>query len=200
MGYKSFYNRVIKRIIDIIISILLIVILSPLFIIVCLVVFIFDQKKVFFIQKRTGKDGDYFYIYKFRTMKDNKVTKIGKFLRKTSLDELPQMMNILKGDMSFIGPRPWILTYYKNFNKEQKRRTLVRPGLIGLAQVNGRNDIDIFTKIKYDLEYVDNVNLLLDIKILIKAFSVIVDRGGNKGHNHLIEKEINMLKKGNGKK
>ena len=195
MGYKSFYNKVIKRLIDIILSILLIVILSPIYIIITLIILIFDPGNVFFIQKRTGRNGDNFNIYKFRTMKNNKVTKVGSILRKTSLDELPQLLNILKGDMSFIGPRPWILTYYKNFNKEQKRRTLVRPGLIGLAQVNGRNDIDIFTKIKYDLEYVDKVNLLLDIKIIFMSFKVIIDKGENKGHNHIIEKEINMLKR-----
>ena len=111
MGYKSFYNKVIKRLIDIILSILLIVILSPIYIIITLIILIFDPGNVFFIQKRTGRNGDNFNIYKFRTMKNNKVTKVGAILRKTSLDELPQLLNILKGDMSFIGPRPWILTY-----------------------------------------------------------------------------------------
>lgn len=145
------------------------------------------KDKIFYNQIRTGLNGKNFKIYKFRTMKNKSVTKIGKLLRNTSLDELPQFLNVLKGEMSIIGPRPWIPEYYKRFNNNQKRRTEVLPGIIGLAQVNGRNDIDIFKKINYDIEYVDNLSFILDIKIiLLKSFkSIIIKEDMNKIEEHL---------------
>jgi len=140
---------------------------------------------VFYKQIRIGKDLKPFKIYKFRSMKtdrveldsdlshDEMVTKIGKFIRRTSIDELPQIINILKGEMAFIGPRPWIEEYYKWFTKEQKRRNEVLPGLSGLAQVMGRNGLSIGDKIKYDVEYVDTMNFKLDIKIWHETLKTI---------------------------
>lgn len=112
-------------------------------------------------------------MYKFKTMsgiKIKKVTKFGKKLRLTGLDELPQLLNILKGDMSFIGPRPWIKEYYDSMNKEQKQRTILLPGITGYAQININQNTNIFQKINYDLEYINNVSFLFDLKILIKQF------------------------------
>jgi lipopolysaccharide/colanic/teichoic acid biosynthesis glycosyltransferase len=144
------------------------------------------KDKIFYNQLRTGKNGKNFKMYKFRTMNNKKVTKIGKILRNASLDELPQFLNVLKGEMSIIGPRPWIPEYYKRFNKQQKRRTEILPGIIGLAQVNGRNNIDIFKKINYDIEYINNLSLKLDIKILLKSFkSIIIKEDINKIEEHL---------------
>ena len=167
------YKKFFKRILDIIISLIAIIVLSPIFLIISLIILIFDGRPVFFSQDRTGKDGNNFKIYKFRTMVDRKVTKVGRLLRMFSLDELPQLVNVLKGDMSLIGPRPWVPEYFENFTEEQKRRVEVRPGIIGLAQVNGRNKIGIFKKLKYDNEYVDKCSLLLDIKIILKSFRVV---------------------------
>jgi lipopolysaccharide/colanic/teichoic acid biosynthesis glycosyltransferase len=165
--------KYIKRILDVIISASALIILLPLYIIIMILIKITTRDKIFYNQIRTGKNGKNFKMYKFRTMKNKKVTKIGKMLRNTSLDELPQFLNVLKGDMSIIGPRPWIPEYYKRFNRHQKKRTKVLPGIIGLAQVNGRNNIDIFQKINYDIEYVNNISLILDIKILLKSVKVI---------------------------
>ena len=187
------YSKYIKRLLDIIISIVFIILLSPLFIIISLLILIFDRDKIFFFQTRTGLNGKEFKIYKFRTMKDEETTRIGKFLRKTSLDETPQFFNVLFGHMSFIGPRPWIPEYYKRFDRKQKRRVEVRPGIIGLAQVNGRNQIDIFTKIKYDLEYIDNLTFIMDLKILLKSIKAILFNNDDVDNNYNIEKELNDL-------
>lgn len=141
---------------------------------------------VFYKQTRIGKDLKPFKIYKFRSMKTNRVefdgklshdemvTNIGRFIRRTSVDELPQIINILKGDMAFIGPRPWIEEYYKWFNDEQKRRSEVLPGLSGLAQVKGRNGLSITEKIRYDVEYVDTMNLKLDLYIWHETLKTIL--------------------------
>ncbi|MBQ9314477.1 MAG: sugar transferase [Clostridia bacterium] len=140
---------------------------------------------VFYKQIRIGKDLKPFKIYKFRSMKTNRkeldsnlthdemVTKVGKFIRRTSIDELPQIINILKGEMAFIGPRPWIEEYYKWFDDNQKRRSEVLPGLSGLAQVMGRNGLSINDKIKYDVEYVDTMNFKLDLKIWHETLKTI---------------------------
>ena len=130
-------------------------------------------------------------------MNKKKVTKIGKFLRNSSIDELPQLFNVLKGDMSLIGPRPWITDYYRNFNKKQKKRVDVKPGIIGLAQVNGRNSISIFEKIDYDLEYVKKLSFILDLKILLKSFKAIFIKEDIKDMDKYIEKEIKELSKKN---
>jgi lipopolysaccharide/colanic/teichoic acid biosynthesis glycosyltransferase len=125
---------------------------------------------------------------------DQRITKVGKFIRSTSLDELPQIINILKGDMSFIGPRPWITEYYNSFNTEQKRRTEVLPGLSGLAQVKGRNGLTIFDKIKYDLEYVNNISLKYDIKIIFLTIYTVLKKEQAEIIQESIEEEIKALK------
>ena len=196
MMYKYFF----KRFIDILLSLLALMLLWPLFIIVAILIKKEDKGVVFYKQIRTGKDGKNFEMYKFRTMKecrrgdemklshDKRVTKIGKFLRNTSIDELPQFINILKGDMSFIGPRPWIVDYYERFNDNQKRRVSVRPGIIGLAQAKGRNGLTIFEKIKYDLEYVDNISFILDFKILIDSVKIVL----KKEHAEIVQEDIKV--------
>ena len=196
MMYKYFF----KRFIDILLSLLALMLLWPLFIIVAILIKKEDKGVVFYKQIRTGKDGKNFEMYKFRTMKecrrgdemklshDKRVTKIGKFLRNTSIDELPQFINILKGDMSFIGPRPLIVDYYERFNDNQKRRVSVRPGIIGLAQAKGRNGLTIFEKIKYDLEYVDNISFILDFKILIDSVKIVL----KKEHAEIVQEDIKV--------
>lgn len=168
---------IFKRTFDIIVSLIALIILAIPMLIVALFIKLEDGSPAIYKQSRIGKDLKPFDIYKFRTMKTERtelesnlsheemVTKVGKILRKTSIDELPQLINILKGEMSFIGPRPWIAEYYEWFTEEQKRRSDVRPGITGLAAVKGRNGINVFKKINYDLEYVKNMSLLLDIKI-----------------------------------
>lgn len=177
----------IKRLLDIMFSFIGIVVASPVLAIVALAVKLDSKGPVIFKQERLGKDGKVFLIYKFRSMcvgaekmgsgqysfkGDSRITRVGKIIRATSLDELPQFFNIIKGDMSFIGPRPtltyhpWKLEEYTDF---QRRRFEVRPGITGLAQVNGRKKIDWVERIKYDVEYVDNMSLALDCKILFKT-------------------------------
>lgn len=189
------YKKYIKRIIDIVISFIALIILSPVYLLLAILIKIIDKGTIVYKQVRTGKDGNVFKIYKFRTMKDGKVTKLGKFLRMTSLDEIPQFYNVLKGDMSIVGPRPWIPDYYENFNENQKERTGVKPGLVGLAQVNGRRKINIFDKINYDIKYVKKVSLWLDLKIIIRSLKIIVTKQNISSEpNSYIKNEIEMLK------
>ena len=191
------YKNYIKRILDIILSVIILIIFLPLYIIIALLIIIIHKNKIIYKQVRTGKNGKNFNIYKFTTFKGGKVTKFGKILRLLSFDELPQMMNILKGDMSFIGPRPWITDYYKYMNKDQRRRVEVLPGLTGLAQISGRNDISIFDKINNDLQYVDNISFLLDIKIVFKTIKVMICSEDGNNMNDNIKNEINELKENN---
>ena len=153
-----------------------------------------------------GKDLKTFYIYKFRSMKtsreelhsnlshDEMVTKVGKFIRKTSLDELPQLFNILKGEMSFIGPRPWIPEYYEWFTDEQKRRVDVSPGISGLAQVKGRNGINIFKKIEYDLQYIDNMSFKQDLILIFETIKTVFSKKNAEITERGIKQEIKDLK------
>ena len=124
---------------------------------------------------------------------ENKLTKVGKFIRKTSLDELSQVINIIKGDMSLIGPRPWIPSYYENFTDYQKRRVEVTPGLTGLAQCKGRNNITIFDKIKYDIEYVDNISFKMDLKIVFLTIKSIFTKEGAELSKSGIKEELELL-------
>lgn len=175
------YKNFLKRIFDFIFALILLIFAAIPMIIVAICIKIEDGGPVIYKSKRVGKKCKEFNTYKFRSMKVNReelnsnmtheqmVTKVGKFIRKTSLDELPQLFNILKGDMSFIGPRPWIPSYYEWFTDEQKRRADVLPGISGLAQVKGRNGISIFKKIEYDIYYVDHVSLWLDIKLIFET-------------------------------
>ena len=199
----------VKFIFDRFMAVLGLIISSPLMLIISIAIKLDSKGPILFKQERTGKNGENFYIYKFRTMvKNNNVhdftkadehTRVGKFLRKTSLDEIPQLYAIATGKMSFIGPRPWIPDYYENMNEEQRHRTDVRPGLTGLAQVKGRNNITIFDKIDCDLEYIRNYSLIQDIVIICSTiYVVVIGKGADAGKN-TIQNEINELKKKNAK-
>lgn len=180
----------VKRLCDIFFSLLLIVILSPVLLIVYLLVKLKLGSPVLFRQKRPGLHGKIFIVYKFRSMTDEKdnndkllsdrerLTGFGKLMRQTSLDELPELFNILKGDMSFVGPRPLLVRYLDRYMPEQARRHEVKPGLTGWAQVNGRNAISWEEKFKLDVWYVDNWSLWLDFKIIIKTLAIVLKRSG----------------------
>jgi len=196
------YRLVIKRLVDIILSFLLIIIFLPLMIIIAFKIRK-DGGPAIFIQERSGRYNKPFKIYKFRSMIKNNdvhdfkcedvITPFGKFLKDTSLDELPQLFNILKGDMSFIGPRPWITDYSNYFTVNQMRRLDVRPGLTGLAQCNGRNNISIMEKINYDLYYVENISLIMDIKIFIKTIKSVFTKNGAVSSKFAIKSELEEL-------
>ncbi|WP_277927434.1 sugar transferase [Bacillus cereus group sp. BfR-BA-01383] len=184
------YRRFIKRPMDFMLSLIAIVVLSPIFIIVAFLVKTKLGSPVLFKQERPGLHGNIFKMYKFRTMTDEKnedgellpdsirLTKFGEFLRSTSLDELPGLFNIFKGDMSIIGPRPLLVQYLPLYNEHQKRRHEVRPGLSGLAQVNGRNAISWEEKFNYDVEYVDNGSFTTDWKIILLTIKKVFIREG----------------------
>lgn len=175
------YKKYFKRPFDILCALLAITVFSWLYIIVAILVRIKLGSPVLFKQPRPGKDEKIFTLYKFRTMTDAKdengellpddvrLTKFGRLLRKTSLDELPEAFNILKGDMSVVGPRPLSVKYLDYYTDFEKQRHLVTPGLTGLAQVNGRNNISWEDKFKYDVEYISNISLISDLKIIIKT-------------------------------
>ena len=186
------YNKLFKRTIDFCIALLGLTILSPLLIIVSVWLYFANQGKPFFFQLRPGLNGVIFEIVKFKTMNDKKdasgnllsdgerLTKIGAFVRKTSLDEIPQLINVLKGDMSLIGPRPLLPQYLSLYNDFQGRRHEVKPGITGWAQVNGRNAISWQKKFEYDVWYVDNLSMALDIKIFFLTIKkVFVSEGIN---------------------
>lgn len=196
--------KYIKRLFDIILSLSgLIVFIIPM-IVIGIAIKIDSKGPVLFKQKRTGYKGREFNLYKFRSMSvDNDVhdfskkdqhTKVGNFLRKTSLDEIPQLFNILRGKMSFIGPRPWIPDYYNNMNDRQRHRCDVLPGLTGLAQCLGRNTISIFEKINYDLEYVKNYSFKEDIKIVFLTIKTVLSKEGADAGKDTIQNELEDLK------
>ncbi len=194
------YEKVIKRFLDVIMAFVLFIISLPILFVSAIAIKLDSKGKIIFKQKRVGKDGQVFYIYKLRTMsKDkngvNKVTKVGKFLRITSIDELPQFINIIKGDMSFIGPRPWIESYSKYFTDEDKRRWKVLPGISGYAQVNGRNGMTIKEKIAADIWYVDNISFLTDLKILFKTVNIVIKKDGASISEKGIRDELKELEK-----
>lgn len=180
--------KYIKRILDIISSLLAIIILSPLLAVTAVLVKTKLGSPVLFKQERPGKDEKIFTLMKFRTMTDERdengellpdevrLTKFGKFLRSTSIDELPELFNILKGDMSVIGPRPLLVQYLPYYTEEERHRHDVRPGLTGWAQVNGRNNVTWEEKFSWDVKYVDEFNLILDIKILFRTIFNVLKR------------------------
>lgn len=184
--YKFFF----KQVIDVVVAILAFLILLPVFLMVMLALMIANDGKPFFFQTRPGKQARLFKIIKFKTMNDRKdkngdllpdylrLTKIGSFVRKTSLDEIPQLLNVLKGDMSLIGPRPLLPEYLPLYNVEQNRRHEVKPGITGWAQVNGRNAITWKRKFELDVWYVDNVSFLLDLKIVWLTIKKVVVKEG----------------------
>lgn len=191
------YKAYIKRIIDIFLSLVILILFSPIMIIISVIIKLDSKGPIIFKQKRIGKNGKVFEIYKFRSMcvgaetkgsgvysgkNDARVTKIGKILRATSLDELPQTVNILKGDMSFIGPRP-PLTYhpwkYEEYTNEQKKMFDVRPGLTGWAQINGRKGVEWHKRIEMNVWYVENISFLLDLKIFFGTFFKVLGNADN---------------------
>ena len=184
------YKNFIKPAIDFVLALVGFLFLSPVFVLVAIGLFFANNGKPFFFQLRPGKDGKIFKIIKFKTMTDKKdengnllpdadrLTKIGSFVRKTSLDEIPQLLNVIKGDMALVGPRPLLPQYLELYNDFQRRRNEVKPGITGWAQVNGRNSISWEKKFEYDVWYVDNVSFLLDIKILIMTVLKVVKSEG----------------------
>lgn len=187
------YSNFFKRFLDVVFSFLGLLLLSPVFLLVTIGLFFANNGKPFFVQKRPGKDERLFNIIKFKTMNDKKgadgkllsdaerLTAIGKLVRKTSLDEVPQLINVLKGDMSLIGPRPLLADYLPLYNDGQKKRHQVRPGITGWAQVNGRNAISWKQKFEYDVWYVTNISLKLDIVIFFKTIQKVLKGEGISG-------------------
>lgn len=175
------YKNYLKRLFDFLVAFFGLLLLSPIFIVVTIALYFANQGKPFFFQKRPGLNERIFNIIKFKTMNDKKdvegnllpdvkrLTKIGSFVRKTSLDEIPQLINVLKGDMSLIGPRPLLVSYLELYDDFEKQRHNVRPGITGWAQVNGRNAISWTKKFELDVFYVNNISFLLDCKILIQT-------------------------------
>jgi lipopolysaccharide/colanic/teichoic acid biosynthesis glycosyltransferase len=181
---------IFKRFIDFFAALIGLIIISPILLAVMILLYFANDGHPFYFQKRPGKDGAIFTIVKFKSMNDKKdeqdqllpdylrITKVGAFVRKTSLDEIPQLLNVLKGDMSLVGPRPLLVSYLELYNDFQKKRHNVRPGVTGWAQVNGRNAISWDQKFAYDVYYVENQSFLLDLKILIMTVKkVFVSEG-----------------------
>ncbi|MCI8871305.1 MAG: sugar transferase [Lachnospiraceae bacterium] len=184
------YRKILKRLIDLILSLFVITILSPVFIVISIIVRIKLGRPVLFKQKRPGKGQKIFDMYKFRTMTDERdddgnflpdeerLTLFGRKLRRTSLDELPEVFNILKGDMSFVGPRPLLERYLPYYTERESHRHDVRPGLTGLAQINGRNALSWEKRFEFDLQYVEHVSFGLDVYILIKTVEKVLKKEG----------------------
>lgn len=177
-----------KRTIDIAVSIVLLILLSPLLLIVAILNLYHHGRPVLFTQKRPGMNENIFDMYKFRTMTNEKdergelladnrrLTSFGNFLRKTSLDELPELFNVLKGDMSLVGPRPLLVKYLPHYSERERKRHHVRPGITGLAQVTGRNSLNWDDRLEKDVEYVENLSFLLDLEILVKTVVIVLQR------------------------
>jgi|SRR6185312_4490358 len=197
------YRNFLKPFLDFIISLTAFIILSPLFILIILMLFIVNRGSPFFIQMRPGKNQKGFRLIKFKTMNDKKdvegnilpdserLTPVGKLIRKTSLDEIPQLLNVIKGDMSLIGPRPLLVEYLPLYDDFQKRRHDVKPGITGWAQINGRNAISWKQKFEYDVWYVDNLSFLLDVKIFFRTIKkVFISEGISSATSQTMEKFI----------
>lgn len=195
MVYKLF-----KAIVDFFVALIALLLLSPVFISITIFLYFANQGKPFFYQERPGKNGKIFKIIKYKSMNDKKnesgkllpdferLTTVGKFVRKYSLDEIPQLLNVLKGDMSIVGPRPLLVSYLPLYNENQRKRHNVKPGITGLAQVNGRNALSWEQKFKYDIKYVENISFMLDIKILLKTVKkVFISEGIDANDNTTME-------------
>lgn len=184
----KFYNNYLKRFLDIVFSFVLLIILAPLLLIIALLVKINLGSPIIFKQKRPGKDEKVFSMFKFRTMNNEKdengkllpdslrLKPFGRFLRSSSLDELPGLLNVLKGDMSIVGPRPLLIRYLPYYTEIERKRHKVRPGLTGLAQINGRNSIDWDSRLKYDVIYVENISFINDLKIILLTIKKVLSR------------------------
>lgn len=199
--FRTLYTGIIKPIADVFVALVVFLVLLPVFLLVVLFLTIANNGKPFFFQLRPGKNGKIFRVIKFKTMNDRKdagghllpdadrLTAIGKFVRKTSLDEIPQLLNVIKGEMSIVGPRPLLVEYLPLYNETQKRRHNVKPGITGWAQVNGRNTISWKQKFEYDVWYVDNISFALDFRILLMTVrNVIKSEGINSATSATMEK------------
>ncbi len=205
----TFYSGV-KRALDFILATLGLILSSPIFIVIAIMIKLEDGGPVFFRQLRTGRNGKEFYIYKFRSMAINnnvhdtscedQYTKVGRFIRSISVDEIPQFINIVKGDMAFIGPRPWITDYYAAMNDRERMRTMVRPGITGLAQASGRNGISIFDKIGYDLTYVKHFSAWMDLKVIFWSVKTVLKKESVDAGKNVIHNELNELRRENHRK
>jgi len=196
------YRIFIKPVFEFIISFLLLVILSPIIFSTLILLAIANRGNIFFLQLRPGLHGKPFKIIKFKTMRDaldptgnplpdeERLTKIGEFVRSVSLDELLQLINVVKGDMSLVGPRPLLMQYLSRYSPEQARRHEVKPGITGWAQVNGRNAISWEEKFNFDIEYVDKQNFVLDLKILWLTFLKVINRQGISANGHVTMEEF----------
>lgn len=195
------YRLLLKRVLDFILALFAFIVLSPIFVLFTILLAIVNSGKPFFFQARPGKGGQIFKVIKFKTMNDKKdshgrllsdkerLTPIGSLVRKTSIDEIPQMINVLKGEMSLVGPRPLLVEYIPLYNEKQAMRHLVKPGITGWAQVNGRNAIDWQTKFELDVYYVNNLSFWLDIKILfLTVKKVFISEGISADNSVTIEK------------
>ena len=196
------YEKYFKRPLDFILSLLALVVLSPVLLILAILVRVKLGSPVLFTQDRPGKNEEIFKLYKFRSMTDernengellpdkDRLTQFGKKLRSTSLDELPELINILKGDMSIVGPRPLLVRYLERYNYHQARRHEVRPGFTGLAQINGRNAISWEEKFNWDIKYVDRITLLEDISIILKTVMVVIKKDGISSNTNVTMEEF----------
>lgn len=195
------YRSIIKPLLDFVVSLLVFIVLSPVFIVFVVLLSFANSGKPFFLQPRPGRNNRIFRVIKFKTMNDRKdkngnllpdadrLTPIGQFVRKTSIDEIPQLLNVIKGDMSIVGPRPLLVEYLPLYSKEQARRHSVKPGITGWAQVNGRNAISWEQKFTYDVWYVDNMSFALDFKILLLTVrNVVKSEGINSATSATMEK------------
>lgn len=204
------YGKFVKRLIDIIVSGLGLIILSPVLLVLFILVRVKLGSPVLFTQERPGKDEKIFKLYKFRSMTDERdengellpdevrLTRFGKLLRSTSLDELPELLNILKGDMSLIGPRPLLVRYLPYYTEEERHRHDVRPGLTGLAQVNGRNALGWEDRFSYDLQYVKNLSFGMDIKVLGMTVGKVLKRSGTLSGAEQTVADFDVYRKGQG--
>lgn len=201
--YKYFF----KRLIDFLFAFSGLIILSPIFVIITIGLFIANSGKPFFVQIRPGKDEKLFKIIKFKTMNDDKnsqgellpdakrLTIIGRFVRKTSIDEIPQLINVLKGDMSLIGPRPLLVSYLPFYKEEERLRHSVRPGITGLAQVNGRNTVSWNNRLAFDVEYVKNISFKNDVFIVLNSIKVVLFSKGVSVDPTILMKDLNDERK-----
>lgn len=197
----------IKLFFDFVLALIALILLSPVLLLLSLISFITNGSPVFFLQERPGLRGKPFWLIKFRTMvetrnsdgnflpDDQRLTRFGRFLRATSLDEMPTLINVLKGDMSFVGPRPLLMRYLDRYTSDQARRHEIKPGITGWAQINGRNAISWEEKFELDVWYVDNVSFLLDVKILCRTFVKVLLREGISHRGHATMEEFKGSKK-----
>lgn len=201
---RFMYEKYLKRVFDVVLGTLALILFIPVGLVVATAIKLTSKGPIIFKQERTGLNGSTFYMYKFRTMthsnnlkdttKPNELTTTGKIIRALSLDEIPQLINVLKGEMSIVGPRPWIIEYHQHMTEKQRQRTNVLPGITGLAQIKGRNSISVFTKINYDLEYVHGISFKRDAKIVIATILAVLTKKGAHIEKLSIHKEIDDLK------